>query len=79
MAQAMAAGPLAPAQRERLDVIRQSGETLLAVLNDVLDLSKIEAGRLELEEAEFDIGAVAPGRPRGVRGASPRRRASPST
>jgi PAS domain S-box-containing protein len=59
MAQAMATGPLAPAQRERLDVIRQSGETLLTVLNDVLDLSKIEAGRLELEEAEFDIGAVA--------------------
>ena len=59
MAQAMAAGPLAPAQRERLDVIRQSGETLLTVLNDVLDLSKIEAGRLELEAAEFDIAAVA--------------------
>ncbi len=61
MAQAMAAGPLAPAQRERLDVIRQSGETLLTVLNDVLDLSKIEAGRLELEAAEFDIGEVAAG------------------
>ena len=61
MAQAMAAGPLTSEQRERLDVIHQSGETLLAVLNDVLDLSKIEAGRLELEEAEFDIGAVARG------------------
>jgi PAS domain S-box-containing protein len=61
MAQAMAAAPLEPAQRERLDVIRQSGETLLTVLNDVLDLSKIEAGRLELEAAEFDIGAVAQG------------------
>jgi len=59
MAQAMDAGPLESAQRERLNVIRQSGETLLTVLNDVLDLSKIEAGRLELEEAEFDIGAVA--------------------
>jgi len=59
MAQAMAAGPMDPAQRERLDVIRQSGEQLLNVLNDVLDLSKIEAGRLELEEADFDIAAVA--------------------
>ncbi|MGA0602696.1 ATP-binding protein [Caulobacter sp. KR2-114] len=59
MAQAMAAGPMEPAQRERLDVIRQSGEALLAVLNDVLDLSKIEAGKLDLEEAEFDVAAVA--------------------
>jgi PAS domain S-box-containing protein len=61
MAQAMAAEPMAPAQRARLDVIRQSGETLLSVLNDVLDLSKIEAGRLELEAAEFDIAALAAG------------------
>jgi PAS domain S-box-containing protein len=59
MAQAMAAEPLDPAQRERLGVIRQSGETLLAVLNDVLDLSKIEAGKLELEEAPFDIAEAA--------------------
>jgi PAS domain S-box-containing protein len=61
MAQAMAAGPLAPEQRGRLDVIRQSGETLLAVLNDVLDLSKIEAGKLEFEEVEFDVGELAKG------------------
>ncbi len=61
MAQAMAAGPLDGAQRERLDVIRHSGEQLLAVLNDVLDLSKIEAGKLELEEAPFDIAEVAAG------------------
>ena len=40
-------------------MIRQSGETLLAILNDVLDLSKIEAGKLELEEVEFDIGELA--------------------
>ncbi|MFC3078150.1 ATP-binding protein [Phenylobacterium terrae] len=61
MAQAMAADDLAPAQRARLDVIRQSGEALLAILNDVLDLSKIEAGKLDLEQAEFDIGEVAQG------------------
>ena len=59
MAQAMAMGELSDQQRERLDVVRQSGEALLAILNDVLDLSKIEAGKLELEEAEFDIGELA--------------------
>jgi PAS domain S-box-containing protein len=61
MAQAMAVEALSDAQRERLDVIRQSGETLLAILNDVLDLSKIEAGKLELEEGRFDISELAEG------------------
>ncbi len=61
MAQAMAAEDLSAPQRERLDVIRQSGETLLAILNDVLDLSKIEAGKLELEAGEFDVGDLARG------------------
>ena len=59
MTQAMAAGELSDVQRGRLDVVRQSGEGLLAILNDVLDLSKIEAGKLDLEEAEFSIGDVA--------------------
>jgi PAS domain S-box-containing protein len=61
MAQAMAAEELPDVQRGRLDVIRQSGETLLAILNDVLDLAKIEAGKLELEEGRFDIGDLARG------------------
>ncbi|UTP41440.1 ATP-binding protein [Phenylobacterium sp. LH3H17] len=55
MAQAMAAGPLAEEQRERLKVITLSGTTLLAVLNDILDFSKMEAGKLELESSEFDL------------------------
>ncbi len=59
MAQAMAADELCPRQRQRLDVVRQSGEALLAILNDVLDLSKIEAGKLVLEEAEFEIDDLA--------------------
>jgi signal transduction histidine kinase/ActR/RegA family two-component response regulator len=61
MAQVMAVGDLDLVQRERLEIIRQSGESLLAVLNDVLDLSKIESGKLDLEEIEFDLGDVVRG------------------
>jgi len=61
MAQAMNGDELSTVQRERLKVIRRSGETLLAVLNDVLDLSKIEASKLELELVEFDMAHLARG------------------
>jgi signal transduction histidine kinase len=59
MAEVMDRSELSGAQRERLGVVRQSGEQLLAVLNDVLDLSKIEAGKLELVEQDFDLERVA--------------------
>jgi len=55
MAQVMERGELPEAQRERLVIVRQSGEQLLSVLNDVLDLSKIEAGKLELSDHDFDL------------------------
>lgn len=42
-------------QREYLQSVRASGEALLALLNDLLDLSKIEAGALTLNPAEFDL------------------------
>ena len=61
MAQAMAGDELSDRQRDRLSVIHRSGEALLAILNDVLDLSKIEAGKLELEQMEFELGEVAKG------------------
>ena len=61
MAQAMRADELTPVQQERIAIVQQSGETLLAILNDILDLSKIEAGRLELEAVAFDIEAVVRG------------------
>ncbi|CAN7283193.1 ATP-binding protein [Phenylobacterium sp. LjRoot219] len=61
MAHAMARGPLEPAQRDRLQIIRQSGEGLLSILNEVLDLSKIEAGKLTLEDGEFDVAELAQG------------------
>ncbi|MGZ6016669.1 MAG: ATP-binding protein, partial [Phenylobacterium sp.] len=57
MAEVMSMGELADVQRERLSIIRQSGSLLLAVLNDVLDLSKIEAGKLSLVKDDFDVGA----------------------
>ncbi|HRD29569.1 MAG TPA: ATP-binding protein, partial [Caulobacter sp.] len=58
MAQIMDRGDLAPTQRQHLAVIRESGATLLTLLNDVLDLAKIEAGKLEIEREEADIGAA---------------------
>ncbi len=41
-------------QREYAEMIRDSGRALLEIINQVLDFSKVEAGRLELEELEFD-------------------------
>jgi signal transduction histidine kinase/CheY-like chemotaxis protein len=47
--------PLTPEQREYLDTAKASAEGLLAILNDILDLSKVESGKLELESVSFSM------------------------
>ena len=50
--------PLSAEQRDYLEVAHNSGATLLSILNDVLDLSKIEAGKLTLEAVTFSLRTV---------------------
>ncbi len=47
---------LDPSQREYVDLVRRSADALLRLLNDILDLSKIEAGRLQIEARRFRLG-----------------------
>ena len=47
--------PLDEGQREYLSIIKTSGNSLLGIINDILDLSKIESGKLELEEVPFNV------------------------
>ncbi|RDC63991.1 hybrid sensor histidine kinase/response regulator [Adhaeribacter pallidiroseus] len=46
---------LDPEQRHFADIIRRSGQSLLSVINDVLDFSKIESGKMELDPQPFDL------------------------
>jgi PAS domain S-box-containing protein len=51
--------PLSSQQRQYARAIEVSGDALLSIINDILDISKLEAGRLELESIDFDLaGAV---------------------
>jgi len=45
-------------QRQFAETVRDSAESLLAILNDILDISKLEAGRVELENIDFDLGDI---------------------
>ncbi|MET0511839.1 MAG: response regulator [Thermoleophilaceae bacterium] len=49
---------LDPEQREYADLARSSSETLVSLVNDLLDLSKIEAGRLEMDSTDFRLGEL---------------------
>jgi signal transduction histidine kinase len=59
MAHALAATKLGEKQAAYLDMIIRSGDGLMAILNDILDLSKIEAGKLELETVSFSLPDLA--------------------
>jgi len=59
MAQAMEHSELSPIQQGRLAVIQESGQALLGVINAILDISRIEAGKMELARAAFSLDALA--------------------
>ncbi|MCW2606062.1 MAG: integral rane sensor hybrid histidine kinase, partial [Frankiales bacterium] len=61
-------GALSPAQRERAELVQRSGRSLLAVIDDVLDLSLVQAGEVVLVDAPFDLGELAAGALAAVQG-----------
>lgn len=50
--------PLSPEQTDLMRTLQQSSDSLLTLVNDILDVSKIEAGKLEFEELDFDIAST---------------------
>jgi len=58
MASLLLETPLKPEQLEMARTIQTSGSALLTIINDILDLSKIESGKLEIENVPFDLNAI---------------------
>jgi signal transduction histidine kinase/FixJ family two-component response regulator/HPt (histidine-containing phosphotransfer) domain-containing protein len=58
MAEMLANAPLGAKHRRQAQIIHRSGRSLLAIINDILDLSKIEAGGIELERIDFSLDTV---------------------
>jgi signal transduction histidine kinase/ligand-binding sensor domain-containing protein/CheY-like chemotaxis protein len=61
MAQALKLSALTAEQMGQVEMILRSGDSLMTILNDILDVSKIEAGKLDLEVTRFDLIEVAQG------------------
>lgn len=55
MAQVLAFSDLSPQQAEHVSIIRDSGSNLMSLLNDILDLSKVEAGQVDVNPIEVDV------------------------
>lgn len=58
MSELLLATELNAEQRRFAEVIHESGEAMLTVVNDILDISKLEAGKLEIDNAEFDLNLI---------------------
>jgi len=61
MADFLSGTELSPEQNEALGILIDSGRSLLTILNEILDYSKVEAGELELENRAFDLGGLIKG------------------
>ncbi len=59
MTQLLERGELSPQQREQVEIVRRSGRHLLTLVNDILDLARIESGKLVVEARPFDLREVA--------------------
>ncbi len=55
------AGPLTPTQRQYVSYVLQGGRHLLLLINDILDLSKVESGRLELQKKDTSVQEIVDG------------------
>ena len=55
MASILLESDLTPDQKKHAEIIKQSGTSLLSILNDILDLSKVEAGHVVIENLDFDL------------------------
>ncbi|MBX2987525.1 MAG: response regulator [Bdellovibrionaceae bacterium] len=58
MAELLQRTPMTPLQLKNIGIIHQSATSLLALINDILDLSKVESGRLEIDAADFQLSRL---------------------